>query len=227
MMPAAAPLYPIFLSLQGLTCVVVGFGRVGQRKLVGLLDCAPAAVLVLDIVDPSPEAARLLRDPRTRFVRRALAPCDLRDCALVFATTNDAAENARIAALCAEHGVLCNSATSQGNVLLPAVARCGTMAAALSTGGSSPALARRWKTDLERWLAPRARMASFMGRLRPLVLGLNLSSECNADLFRTIAASPLQDLLETGDRDASSRLLQGILPTVLHTKLAELLDDLP
>ena len=36
------PLYPIFVSLAGIHCLVVGLGQVGQRKLSGLLACDPA-----------------------------------------------------------------------------------------------------------------------------------------------------------------------------------------
>ena len=50
---------------------------------------------------------------------------------------------------------------------------------ALSTGGASPALARRWRRELEDWLAPRVRMARLMGRLRPCVLALSSDSGQN------------------------------------------------
>ena len=32
--------YPICLDLEGKTCVVVGGGRVAERKVLGLLSCA-------------------------------------------------------------------------------------------------------------------------------------------------------------------------------------------
>ena len=92
-----APLYPIFISLSGIRCLVVGLGQVGQRKLSGLLACNPASVLVLDPAGPAtesaPEAAELLRDPRVHFERRACETADLNGCGLVFAATGSAAEN--------------------------------------------------------------------------------------------------------------------------------------
>ena len=144
---------------------MVGLGQVGQRKLSGLLACNPASVLVLDPAGPAtesaPEAAELLRDPRVHFERRACETADLNGCGLVFAATGSAAENSRIAALCAAAGILCNSASNpdEGCFQVPAVARSTPLAAALSTGGASPALARRWKGELERWLEPRSRMS--------------------------------------------------------------------
>ena len=209
--------------------MIAGLGHVGQRKLEGLLACDPAGVLALDIAPPTPEAVKLLEDPRVHFACRPLSSSDLRHCVLAFAATNDAAENARIIALCAEHGVLCCSVTSpqEANFHVPAVARCDTLAAAISTSGASPALARRWKSELQDWLAPRSRMAKLMGRIRPLVLALNHTTEYNTHLFRTLATSPLQDRLAKADWNACELLLRKILPPDLHDNLAELLHDLP
>ena len=154
----SAPLYPIFISLSGIRCLVVGLGQVGQRKLSGLLACNPASVLVLDLAGPAPEAAELLRDPRVRFERRACEAADLNGCGLVFAATGSAAENSRIATLCAAAGVLCNSASNpdEGCFQVPAVARSAPLAAALSTGGQAP----RWPA------AGRANLNAGLSRVR-------------------------------------------------------------
>ena len=215
-----APLYPIFLSLEGRACLVAGLGGVGRRKLEGLLACGPASVLVLDILraeDLSAEAAALLTDPRACFESRTCTPADIQGRALVFAATGSAVENARIAALCREANVLCNcaSAPELGAFSVPAVARQDGLAAALSTGGASPAL------------APRARMVLLMGRLRPLVLALHAETGQNTELFRRVAASPLQHWLAEGDLQSCRQWLLAELPPVLHVHIAELLDDLP
>ena len=225
------PLYPLFLSLEGRRCLVAGLGGVGRRKLAGLLACGPASVLALDTLraeDLPAEAAALLADPRVCFECRSCAPADVRDRALVFAATGSAEENARIAALCREAGVLCNcaSAPELGAFSVPAVPRRDGLAAALSTGGASPALARRWRRELEDWLAPRARMARLMGRLRPLVLALHAETGQNTQLFRSLAASPLQSWLAEGDLESCRQWLLAELPSVLHVHIAELLDDL-
>lgn len=224
-----APLYPLFLSLEGARCLVVGLGGVGRRKLSGLLACAPASVLALDRADPAPEALALLADARVHFERRLCLADDVRGRALVFAATGDDAENRRIAALCREAGVLCNCASSPdlGAFQVPAVARGGPLAAALSTGGASPALSRRWRGELEGWLGPRARMAELMGRLRPLVLALEGETGQNTQLFRKLASSPLQGWLEQGDFERCRQWLLAELPPVLHDHIAELLHDLP
>ena len=225
-------LYPLFLSLTGLHCLLVGLGQVGQRKLAGLLACDPASVLVLDphaSTQQDPTLLSMLDDGRVRLEYRICTADDIHGKALVFAATGSVAENQRIAALCRNQGVLCNcaSAPDYGSFQVPAVARNAPLAAALSTGGASPALARRWKDELTQWLVPRARMAALMGRLRPMVLALNAETVHNTKLFRKLTASPLQQWLEDGDLENCRQWLLAELPSELHAHIAELLYDLP
>ena len=222
-----APAYPLFLSLRDSRCLVAGFGGVGRRKAAGLLACEPAAVHIFDLHEPEDgEGRALLRHKAARFHTRTCTEDDLRPCRLVFAATGSRAENARIAALCARLGLLCNCADApeEGSFLVPASARAGCLTAALSTGGASPALARRWRGELETWLAPRARTAHLMGALRPLILALGEDTRRNTGIFRALAASSLQDCLERGDLAACRALLEQTLPPALHDRITELLD---
>ena len=227
--------YPLFLSLEDEHCLVVGLGRVGLRKLASVLAAGVGSVLALDADlaagapenAPDREATRLLDDPRVRVERRPCTAADIAPCRLVFAATNDAGENARIAALCREARVLCNcaSAPREGQFAVPAVARCGELCAALSTGGASPALSRRLRGQLEHWLEPRASLAHFLGRLRPLVLAMKMDTRHNSQLFRKVAASPLGDWLAAGDLARCRDWLERELPPGLAAEAVALLDQ--
>ena len=154
--------YPLFLSLEGEHCLVVGLGEVGLRKLAGLLTAGVGSGLALDAGQaeaapksaPNPGAARLLADPRVRVERRPCTAADIAPCRRGFAAPGGAEANARIAALCRAARVLCNCASEPalGQFAVPAVARRGELCAALSTGGASPALSRSLRGDLENWL---------------------------------------------------------------------------
>lgn len=224
--------YPLFLSLEGRHCLVAGLGEVGLRKLQGLLAAGVGSVLALESplpqgaaeTPPGPEAAPLLADARVRFARRACTAEDVRESLLVFAATSDPEENARIARLCREERVLCNCASAPrlGQFAVPAVARCGELCAALSTGGGSPALARRLREELNGWLSPWAALAHFLGLLRPLVLAMGNDTRHNRKLFRKVAASPLGYWLATGDADRCRDWLYAELPPALAAKAVPL-----
>lgn len=221
------PLYPLYLSLKNSRCLIVGFGHVGQRKLGGLLACSPASVCVLDICPPQAEAQELLQDARVSFVLRPCTPDDIYGCALVFAATGDATENQRIAAICRAQHILCNSASNpeDGTFQVPAVVRCAPLAAALSTSGTSPALSRRWKQELENWLTPRARLAALLGQLRPLILALPDEKGQHTQIFRKLANSPLQEWLAQNDYESCCRYLLAELPPALHGHITEIFHD--
>jgi precorrin-2 dehydrogenase/sirohydrochlorin ferrochelatase len=138
--------YPLFLNLTNKPVIVIGGGTVAQRKIRSLL-AAGARVTVI-----SPDIVRL---PKTvRWLRRRYRNGDLRGARLVVSATDDQAVNARVCAEAKRRKLLvnCVAPPSAGNFIVPAVARRGSLTIAISTGGVSPALAKRLRRDLERLL---------------------------------------------------------------------------
>ena len=142
--------YPLFLDLAKQKVVVVGGGRVATRKIRALL-AATAAVTVI-----SPEATAAIRQwsqtKRVRWVRRPYRAGDLRRACLVVAATDRDEINRRVCAEARRRRLLANSATlpSAGNFIVPSVIYRGGITIAISTGGASPAFAKRLRHDLER-----------------------------------------------------------------------------
>jgi precorrin-2 dehydrogenase/sirohydrochlorin ferrochelatase len=223
--------YPLFLKLAGKNLLVVGAGRVGRRKIASVLAASPGSI---SVVDPGLDEAAVRKlagaDPcPMHCLARPFAPEDLEDKALVFAATNDHTVNSLVAALCAARGILCNSADTpdSGDCFVPAHFSRGGLTLALSTEGQSPALARFMREELEAWVGKRySPLLAVLGRLRPLLLELHLSTASNAAVFRALVYSPLADHLENGDHAAAGALLAGVLPKPLHSRLGELLHGL-
>ncbi len=142
-------LYPIFLDLRGRPVLVVGGGRVGLRKIRGLLE-AGAHVTV---VDPrgQPELAALPVLWRRRKFRRS----DVRGMTLVFAATSDRAVNHAVAEQARRLGIPVNVADNPAecDFLVPARVRKANLQIAVSTGGQDPRLAKELRRQLERMLA--------------------------------------------------------------------------
>lgn len=197
--------YPVFLAPGKRQCLIAGFGEVGQRKLAGLLDAGADNVLVLDPYHA--ECPLIDADRRIRLEKRNCEAMDIAASFLVFACTSCAEENSRIMDLCKKARVLCNSASNPAgsDFIVPAVARRHGLTAALSTGGQSPALARRWRQDLQEWLGERGKLAWIMGKLREPVLAAGLTQKENAKLFHMLAASPMGSWLAENDA-ASCRI---------------------
>ena len=146
--PAAHPeaYYPVFLDLRGKSCVVVGGGRVAERKALALL----AAGARLTVVSPA-LTARLRKEKdrgSLRHVGRAFRPGDLTGAFLVIAATDDERVNEAVAA---RKDLLVNvvDQPERCTFIVPASVRRGPLHVAISTSGTSPAMARAIREDLE------------------------------------------------------------------------------
>jgi precorrin-2 dehydrogenase/sirohydrochlorin ferrochelatase len=144
--------YPLFLDLAGQKVIVIGAGRVAERKIRLLL----AAKARITVVAPRATTAirKLSRNKRVRWLRRAYCAGDLRTARLVVAATNDEKRNEQV---CSEAKrrrlpVNCAAPPESGNFIVPSVVRRGNLIIAISTGGSSPALAKQIRRELEQYL---------------------------------------------------------------------------
>ena len=156
--------YRACLDLRGRRCVVVGGGAVGLEKTRGLLVCG-ADVLV---VSPRIHDDLLALDVTCR--RGRYRRSDLDGAFLVVAATSDRRINERVHRDAEARGMLCNVADVPDlcNFILPAVHREGPIAVAVSTGGASPALAKRIRDDVAEIVTPQhAELAQRLAEMRP------------------------------------------------------------
>ncbi|MEO6125652.1 MAG: NAD(P)-dependent oxidoreductase [Ilumatobacteraceae bacterium] len=136
--------YPVFLDLSGVAVLVVGGGPVGLRKVTGLV-AAGARVTVV-----SPAFVDGFTALSASLVHRPYESGEAAHYQLVMTATDDPTVNAEVAADAAAAKVWVNSADDPHNCsfILPAVARRGPIAVAVSTGGASPSLAGRIRTEI-------------------------------------------------------------------------------
>lgn len=214
--------YPMFVSLEGRTCLVVGAGRVGRRKIETLTAFGADDIRVLDMAPGD-------FGPNVRFEARPFREDDLDGVFLVFCCTSDGALNQRIGTLCQQRGILCNVADDPAlsSFTVPATVRQGDLTLAISTGGHSPALSKRLRQELEAHFGERyGRFITLMGRVRALVLAMGTETEQNSDVFRALVDSRLLDALEQNDLSLAGDELRRVLPKDLHGSITEILDGL-
>jgi siroheme synthase-like protein len=202
--------YPVFLDLTGRRCLVVGGGAVGVRKVEGLL-AADADVTVVS-PPPSPALDELCRDGRIRWLQRDYRAGDLEGFALCLTATDDTAVNAAVAAEGRERGVWVNAADDPDNCdfILPSVLRRGDLQVAFSTGGRSPALARKIREELEAVIGPEYEaLVDLAGEVRESLRAEGRSFDTQA--WSDALAPDLRDLLREGRlREARDRLIEGL-----------------
>jgi siroheme synthase-like protein len=157
--------YPIFADLNGRPCLVVGGGLVAQRKVSTLLMYGARVTVVSPAV--TRKLARHAKTGRIRHVARRVRPADVAGAWLVYAATDDPAINRQVYRAAVKRRVFANvvDQTPLCTFIAPAIVRQGALAAAVSTGGASPSLAKAVRDDLRRILK---RYAPVVGLLRSL-----------------------------------------------------------
>ena len=144
--------YPLFADLNGRCCLVVGGGLVAQRKASTLLRYGA------DITVVSPEATTRLaawaKSGRLRLIQRRFRPSDITGAWLVYAATDEPAINRLVYRSALKRRVFANvvDQTPLCTFIAPAIVSRGPMTVAVSTGGSSPSLAKRVRSDIGRSL---------------------------------------------------------------------------
>lgn len=140
--------YPLFADLNGRRCVVIGGGPIAQRKITTLLRYGADLTLV------APEATRRLASyagaGKIRWLKRRFKPADLSGAWLAYAATDDPATNKAVYDAAQRQRVFANivDQTPLCTFIAPSIARRGPLTIAVSTGGSSPSLAKRLRHDL-------------------------------------------------------------------------------
>ncbi len=226
------------MDLHGTSCLVVGAGNVGRRKIATLLKCSPAKILVLDPCKESIAAAQAL-DPSPVSVlcceARQFSPDDLNGISLAFAATPAAEVNSLVAEACRTRGIPCNTSgpalENGGNFIVPSHIENGPLILAVSTGGGSPALARALREDLEHSLDKGyPLLIRLLEYLRPRLLALNMGSARDAQIFRALCAIPLRlelmDALKCKDAGRTDELISPLLPGEIRFSAKEFFDGL-
>ena len=141
--------YPVFLDLRGRSCVVIGGGEIAQRKVEGLLECSADVTLISP--DVTPVLERLLNNGPAHWVSRKYCAGDLKGAFLAVAATDVKVVNEAVAAEAELEKVVLNVVDDPPlcSFIAPAVVQRGQVTLAISTGGASPALARKLREMLE------------------------------------------------------------------------------
>jgi len=196
---------PLLHDFRGTRVLVVGGGRVGARRARGFAREAEVVIVSPDFADAEVGDAQRVRARVTPgdadgWVRRV-------DPALVVAATDDAAVNEALAGAARDHGALVNRADRAGersvdDVAVPATVRDGPVVAAVSSGGSVPALARELRRRIEDCVDGAGGMASLATDLRGEWREEYPPERRRAALRAVVGSDPVWTALREGDAKA-------------------------
>ncbi len=201
--------YPAFIDLRGKHCIVVGGGKVAERKVAALLRSGAKVTVI------SPFVTGVLADhterKRIKHVKRKYRKGDLEDAFFVIAAASDRRVNKEVAldAPCLLNAV---DDPELANFIVPSVVKRGPLVLAVSTSGSSPALAKNIRKELEVFYGKQFGLfADFLGKRRKKALTDIADDEIRERLMKQIATPELIGTLrEEGFEKAKNRVLKTI-----------------
>jgi siroheme synthase-like protein len=207
------PYYPVYLDLHGRRCIIFGGNHEAEKKVPGLLQAqAKLEVIAWDLIPPLQQQADAgaFTWHRRTYRRGDLAGAFL---AIVADTSNpklnqDVYEEAQV------QNTLLNvtDITHLCTWIAPAITRRGPVIVAASTGGLSPALARRLKDELD--ASPRRGIncciawsdaAEMLAEVRADIRGRGV--QITAEHWQRCMTDDILALCQQGKKDEARRVL--------------------
>ena len=213
--------YPMMVDLTGKPVVVVGGGTIALDKVELFLKFDAAVTVVSPDLHPDLQAH--LGAGRIRHLSRAFRRGDLEGAAVAVAATNDRAANSQVAADARAAGIPVNVVDTprECTFIVPSVVLRDDLVIAVSTGGASPALAKRMRRDLEARYGPA--YGAFVELLRQTRDRLMRESAPFADrqgFFERALGGDSLDLVDRGNLAAVKARLDEMVAQYLSTRPA-------
>jgi precorrin-2 dehydrogenase/sirohydrochlorin ferrochelatase len=186
--------YPVCLDVSGRRCVIIGGGEVAERKARRLMDCGAEVLVVSESLSPALQA--LKADGRLSHIPADYSSDLIEGAFLVIGATDRSEVNEAVSRDARRRGILVNIVDDpeRCNFILPSLHRRGDLMIAVSTGGKSPALAKKLRKEMARHFGPEFEtLLRIMGQIRGRVISRGYPPEKNKALFESVIDSDIMD----------------------------------
>ena len=138
--------YPIHLNVTGKKCVIIGGGKVAYRKACSLKESGA------DVVVVSPEVcSEMVNEEGLVLIKEVYEECFLDGALLVIAATDNEVINKKVTLDAEKRNIIVNVVDypERCSFIVPSTINRGDLCISISTGGASPAVAKRIREELE------------------------------------------------------------------------------
>jgi uroporphyrin-III C-methyltransferase/precorrin-2 dehydrogenase/sirohydrochlorin ferrochelatase len=204
--------FPVFFDLGGQKVLIVGGGEVALRK-ISLLERTGALITVV-APEMAPGILERSAAGKLRLVIREFDPADLDGTRLVIVATPRRAVNRWVAKLSDSRGIPVNVVDDAhaSRFIVPAIVDRDPVVVAISTGGTSPVMARRLRERLEALIPKRTgEFATWLRTLRETTRRKLRDTGERRRFFEAIVDGPAARRFIEGDIQGARRIAQRLL----------------
>ena len=201
--------YPVNLDMTNKRCVIVGGGEIAERKVERLLECGAQVTVVSKSLTPVLKTRK--KTGQMDHIDRDYEDQALDGAFMVIGATDRNDVNERISKDAMARGLLVNIVDDPDrcNFILPSLVQQGDLSIAISTGGKSPALAKKLRKELEKQYGPEYQtLLVIMGILRKRILAGDQRAADNKVVFEDLVHSDILQAIREKDR--------GRVNTIIH-----------
>ncbi len=206
-------LCPIFLKVWNTRCLVVGGGKVAYRKALFLLGYGGEVVLLSpEIIG---ELQELTEQGIIRHIKEVYSKVYLDGVEIVIGATSNSEINLEIHQDCLKQNLLVNIVDNPelGNFFFPSVVKRGSLQLAVSTGGKSPLLAKKIKSQLEKEFPGEYQdLLELLGKTRRLIIENVEDYTTRGSLLSALLAEEIMDLIRQGNFDLAKEHIKDVYP---------------
>lgn len=190
-------MYPLFLKLQDVKCLVIGGGVVAERKTLSLIDSGAAVTLISP--DITGKLNNLITNNVVTYHERLYKTGDTNGFFLVIAATNSTEVNKLIYEESILNNILINCVDDPDNCnfYVPAQVRRGDLQISISSSGKLPMLAGKLREFIDRILPQN--IGNELERLSQIRTEIISSSKEDLNLkkrkFETLLEPEIENLL--------------------------------
>jgi len=204
--------FPVFFDLDGQQVLVVGGGEVALRKITLLERTGASITLVAPEVHP--ELMARAAAGNLQLTVREFEPDDLNGARLVIVATSRRAVNRWVAKLSEARGIPVNVVDDReaSRFIVPAIIDRDPVLVAISTGGTSPVLARRLRERLEASIPKRiGELANWLRSLRAATRLKLRDTDERRRFFEAVVDGAAARRFIDGDSRGAERIAQQLL----------------
>jgi len=200
--------FPLYLDISNKLCIVLGGGKVAERKTLALLKYnARVRVISPNITRRLSELASECKiEVRTRDYRSG----DLRGATLVFAATSNKKINKNIKEESEKKGIQVNVVDNPDlcTFIVPSVIKKDDIQIAISTSGRLPLLSKKLRKDISRYITnDYLRYLKILGNFRRYLLKNIQDAGKRNKIMRKISRMDVKEIIRMNSKELKERFL--------------------